>query len=238
MTDRPGISLRLASWNLHRCIGSDGVKSVQRCAEVLREIDADVVALQEVESRPRHELDALALLAHETGCHAIAGTTMKLGDNNYGNALLTRLPYTEVRRHNLSVAGREPRGALDVGFRIQDYRLQLVATHLGLRPAERRQQVQRLLPVFDTAAYDIVVLAGDFNEWWLWGRPLRQLHRLFPDTPHRLTWPASLPLFALDRIWVSPGPVMQRLTTHRSILAKQASDHLPLVADLHWPAPV
>ena len=227
--------LRLASWNLHRCIGGDGVQSVQRCAEVLREIDADLVVLQEVESHPGHEFDALAVLAKATGSRAIAGTTMRLDDSDYGNALLTRLPPGEVQHHDLSVPGREPRAALDTTFDFEACRLQLVATHLGLRPAERREQVQRLLPVFDIAAHDIVVLAGDLNEWWLWGRPLRTLHRLFPDTPHRRSWPARRPLFALDRIWVAPRPVLHKLATHCSPLARQASDHLPLVAELQWP---
>ena len=229
--------LKLASWNLHRCIGSDGEQSVQRCAAVLEEIDADLVALQEVESNPGHEFDALTTLARATGSRAIAGTTMKLDNSDYGNALLTRLPHSEVRHHDLSVPGREPRMAMDLTFDIDGGRLQLVATHLGLRPAERREQVQRLLKVFDTVVHDIVVLAGDLNEWWLWGRPLRALHRLFPETPHRRSWPARVPLLALDRIWVSPRQVLCGLATHRSPLARQASDHLPLVAELQWPPP-
>ena len=227
--------LRLASWNLHRCIGNDGVQSVERCAAVLREIDADLVALQEVESHPGRDDDALTMLAQASGSRAIAGTTMKLGDSDYGNALLTRLQPGELRRHELSVAGREPRGALNASFDLECCCLQLIATHLGLRPAERREQVRRLLPLFDSEAHAVVVLAGDLNEWWLWGRPLRALHRQFPDTPHRRSWPARWPLFALDRIWVSPRAALRRLVTHNSPLARQASDHLPLVAELQWP---
>jgi len=236
-TNVSGTVLKLATWNLHRCIGGDGVQSVERCAAVLQEIDADLVALQEVESHPGHEFDALAALAHATGSRAIPGNTMKLEDSDYGNALLTRLPHNEPRHHDLSVPGREPRIAMDISFDIKGVRLQLVATHLGLRPAERREQVQRLLKVFNAVEHDIVVLAGDLNEWWLWGRPLRALHRLFPETPHRRSWPARVPLLSLDRIWVSPRPVLRSLTTHRSALARQASDHLPLVAELQLPSP-
>jgi endonuclease/exonuclease/phosphatase family metal-dependent hydrolase len=222
--------MKLATWNIHRCIGRDGVMSSQRCAAVLREIDADVIALQEVESRPGHEHDVLAYLAREAGCQAIAGATMMRGDAHYGNALLTRLPDFDVRRHDLSVAGREPRAALDLNFDADGCSLQLVATHLGLHPAERREQVDRLLQLLDTGGRDIVVLAGDLNEWFLWGRPLRMLHRLFPQTPHRRTWPAHAPVFALDRVWVHPRHALRELVVHRSAKARVASDHLPLVA--------
>jgi len=206
--------------------------SPERCAAVLREIDADVIALQEVESRPGHELDALAYLAREAGAQAIAGATMMRDDAHYGNALLTRLPVREVRRHDLSVPGREPRAALDVDFDLDRSRLQLIATHLGLRPAERREQVHRLLQCCDMEGHDVVVLAGDFNEWFLWGRPLRALHRIFPNSPYRRTWPAHAALFALDRVWARPCQVLRKLATHHSPLARVASDHLPLIAEL------
>ncbi len=224
--------MKLATWNIHRCIGRDGVMSPERCAAVLQEIDADVIALQEVESRPGHELDVLTYLARETASDAIPGMTMIEEDTHYGNALLTRLPIGDVRRHDLSVSGREPRTALDVELDLDRCRLQFIATHLGLRPAERREQVQRLLPLIDSEAHDLVVLAGDLNEWFLWGRPLRMLHRIFPDTPHRRTWPARSPLFSLDKIWVHPRRALHYLTVHRSALARVASDHLPLTAEI------
>jgi endonuclease/exonuclease/phosphatase family metal-dependent hydrolase len=226
------VRIKLATWNLHRCIGRDGIISAERCAAVLREIDADVVALQEVESRPGHALDALAYLAGETGSRAIPGATMVTPDTHYGNALLTRLPVGEVRRHDLSVHRREPRAALDVDFELGQWRIQLVATHLGLRPAERREQVRRLLPVLNQQHRNVVVLAGDLNEWFLWGRPLRMLHAIFPGTPHRRTWPAHAPLFALDRVWVQPREALHQLVAHRSAMSRIASDHLPLVAQI------
>ena len=224
--------MKLATWNIHRCIGRDGEKSPERCAAVLQEIDADVIALQELESRPGHELDVLAYLAREAGARAIAGSTMIEQDAHYGNALLTRLPVRVVRRHDLSVSGREPRGALDVDLDLDGSRLQMIATHLGLRPAERREQVRRLLPLFDTGEHDLVVLTGDLNEWFLWGRPLRMLHRIFPHASHRRTWPAYAPLFALDRIWVHPHNALRTLAAHRSQLARVASDHLPVITEI------
>lgn len=223
---------KLATWNLHRGIGRDGIMSPERCAAVLKEIDADAIALQEVEFRPGHELDMLAYLARETGCRAIAGVTMVREDAHYGNALLTHLQVGSVRHHDLSVHGREPRAALDVDFESDQCRVKLISTHLGLHPAERREQVRQLLSLFDTDGSDLVVLAGDFNEWLLWGRPLRMLHRIFPDMPHRRSWPAHMPLFALDRIWVCPRRALLNLKIHRSELARVASDHLPLIAEI------
>jgi len=226
------LQLKLATWNIHRCIGRDGVLSPGRCAEVIKEINADVVALQEVEFRPGHAQDVLAYLARETGSHAIAGMTLLGEDAHYGNALLTRLPVQSERRHDLSVPGREPRAALEVEFAAGGCGVQFIATHLGLRPAERRAQVRRLLPLFDIEGRDLVVLAGDLNEWFLWGRPLRMLRTIFPDTPHRRGWPAWVPLLSLDRIWVHPRQALCRLTAHRSALTRLASDHLPLVAEI------
>ena len=226
------MQIKLATWNLHRCIGRDGVMSPERCAAVLKEIDADVVALQEVESRPGHALDTLAYLARETSSHAIPGATLVNEDTHYGNALLTRLPVGEVRRHDLSVDLREPRVALDVDIELERRQIQLVATHLGLRSAERREQVQRLLPLFDSERRKPVVLIGDLNEWFLWGRPLRMLHSIFPDTPHRRTGPARAPLLALDRVWVRPRELLHQLVAHRSAMTHIASDHLPLIAHI------
>jgi endonuclease/exonuclease/phosphatase family metal-dependent hydrolase len=226
------LRFRLASWNIHRCIGSDGVMSQDRCAKVLAEIGADIVVLQEVESTPGRADDLLEYFAAKTASRAIAGPTMVSGDAHYGNALLTRIPPEAVRRHDISVAGREPRGALDVDLRLGGASIQLVATHLGLRPSERRAQVETLVPLFRHDSRSLVLLAGDLNEWFLWGRPLRRLHRIFSDTPHRRSWPARWPMFALDRIWVNPRRSLSRLAVHTSPLSRVASDHLPLVADI------
>jgi endonuclease/exonuclease/phosphatase family metal-dependent hydrolase len=87
--------------------------------------------------------------------------------------------------------------------------------------------------VFAEARSDLVMLAGDLNEWFLWGRPLRMLQQQFPDTPHRRTFPARFPVFSLDRVWVHPREALVSLEEHASKLARIASDHLPLVATIN-----
>jgi endonuclease/exonuclease/phosphatase family metal-dependent hydrolase len=108
----------------------------------------------------------------------------------------------------------------------------VVATHLGLRPAERRDQVVAVREGFRVRPDDHSVLVGDLNEWFLWGRPLRRLHRHFKQTPSLATFPAFAPFLALDRVWAHPRAMLTRVRVHKSALARKASDHLPLVAEL------
>lgn len=223
--------LRLASYNVHRAVGRDRRCDPERILAVLREIDADLVALQEVEAHDSGE-DMLAWIGAKLGFQAIAGTTLQRHDGHFGNGLLTRCPVREKRLTDLSWRGREPRGAICADVECDGSRLRVVATHLGLRPAERRAQVLQLLQLFSWNPEDRAVLMGDLNEWFLWGRPLRRLHRYFERTRAVPTFPAQLPVLALDRLWTHPASILARLHAHRSPLARLASDHLPLVATL------
>jgi len=224
-------TLRIASYNVHRAIGADRRTDPARILAVLREIDADVLALQEVEAHDEGA-DMLAWLGRQTGFHAIAGTTLLRHDGHFGNGLLTRCPVKDKRLCDLSWRGREPRGAIAADLDCGGLALRVVATHLGLRPAERRDQVTQLLHLFKERPHDRSVLLGDLNEWFLWGRPLRRLHRHFKQTPSVATFPARMPVLALDRIWTHPRTMLRRVTAHKSALSRAASDHLPLVATL------
>jgi len=224
--------LRVATYNVHRAIGTDGRCDPQRILAVLREIDADVYALQEVEAHD-DGADMLAWLGAELGYQAVPGTTLKRKDGHFGNGVLSRCRVREKRITDLSWRGREPRGAIAVDVDCEGGPcLRVVATHLGLRPAERRDQVQQLLHLFRERPDDHSVLLGDLNEWFLWGRPLRRLQRHFKDTPSLATFPAFMPMLALDRIWAHPRRMLDGLSVHRTPLARVASDHLPLVANL------
>ena len=237
------MSLLIASYNIHRCYGRDGQYDPQRIKQVLHALNAEVIALQEVELLH----DAPGLLeffcenipgSNNPACKswtAIPGLTLTRDSGHYGNAILTCLPIRSVQRIDLSLPGREPRGALHVSLEYQGAPLVVIATHLGLRPAERRAQIRRLLAVLenDEAASDqaiITVLMGDLNEWFLWGRPLRWLQRYFQPGFAPASFPACCPFFALDRIWAKPRRVLGEVKVVSNKLTRVASDHLPLIA--------
>lgn len=226
------MQITLATYNIHAGIGTDGEFDADRIVRVLQEMNADVVALQEIEHHSVEGIDMLDYLAEKTGFYAIAGPTLLRQSRDYGNALLTRLPVLALNRIDLSLSGREPRGAIDVVLDWNGQRLQVVVTHLGLNPWERREQVQQLLEVFDTHSADVSLLMGDLNEWFLWGRVLRWLHAHFESTPHFATFPSRWPLFALDRLWVKPRTMLDSMGVHNTPLARIASDHLPLKVTL------
>ncbi len=227
----PGI--KVASYNIHLGIGRDGQFKPHRIAAVIAEMKADIVALQEV-SLGAPGFNMLEYLRHACRLHAIAGPTLVGPRGEYGNAILTRYPTTAVRQLDLSWPRREPRGALDVQLDCDGMPLRVVATHLGLRPAERRAQIRRLLRAVEGSGALPTVLIGDVNEWFLWGRPLRWLHGHFKRTPAPATFPAGRPLIALDRVWVKPRRALRRVAVHASTLARVASDHLPLTALLDF----
>jgi endonuclease/exonuclease/phosphatase family metal-dependent hydrolase len=226
-------ALTVATWNIHGAIGADGRYAPARIVDVLREVDADIVALQEVASEQAHE-NFLRDLERETGFHVAAGLLRQRHGDDFGNALLSRYPVQSVEHLDLTVDHYEPRGAIDVCIDVGiALPLRVIATHLGLRPGERREQVRRIISAFERDSPHPTLLMGDLNEWFLWGRPLRWLHAHFRNIPPAPpTFPARRPVFALDRIWVSPSGGVTRLARHSSSLARVASDHLPLVADI------
>jgi endonuclease/exonuclease/phosphatase family metal-dependent hydrolase len=222
--------LRVATWNIHDARGRDGKRDLDRVAEMLGQLRAPLVGLQEV--RCGSEACDAATLARQHGCHWHAIETWRHDDAQYGNALLTTLPAERTQVHDLSVGCREPRGALEVHIPWQGQRLRVVVTHLGLRAGERRTQVERLLARLPPDDGSITILLGDINEWWLWGRPLRWLHRRFGASPSLRTYPARWPLFALDRVWVSPPWRVAAVSSLQAPSARTVSDHLPVVATL------
>jgi endonuclease/exonuclease/phosphatase family metal-dependent hydrolase len=228
--------VKIATYNIHGCVGRDGVRDPQRVRAVLNEIDADIVALQEVESLVNGEL-TLELLSRGSPWIPLAGYTLFRRSVHYGNALLSKLPVVWFERLDLSVRGREPRGAINALLGERGQSIQVIATHLGLRPQERRRQTNRLIAHLNrpsiTDEAETTVLLGDLNEWFLWGRPLRWLADHFAHPLHSpATFPAGRPLLALDRIWVQPHHRVRHTQVWRSDLADVASDHLPLYCEL------
>lgn len=226
------MQLRIATYNIHRCVGLDGIENSKRIATVLREINADIIALQEVTSNSEIKDDILANLAAATGTRQIEGFTLTATGTAYGNAILSRLPVSKINRIDISVKGREPRGVIEAKLNLNDQAVFLWATHLGLGIGERYQQIKKLLKTVDARENDSGILLGDFNEWLSWSRSLRTISKRFKTIQSPATFPSRRPLFKLDRIWVRPAERLTTLRAHTTKLSRVASDHLPLVADI------
>jgi endonuclease/exonuclease/phosphatase family metal-dependent hydrolase len=215
--------LRIASYNVHGCVGCDGVDDAARVGRVITELGCDTVGLQEVHG--------LAVLKEALGMELVAGKPHLWHDRHVGNALLTRRKVLEVRHHEFGWPGREPRTALDVDLDVAGETVRVLVTHLGLRPAERRYQVRKILDLLrHIPIHERVIVLGDINEWLPLSRPLRWMHELLGHSPAERTFPSRWPLFALDRVWVRPRHALLALGAHRSATAEQASDHRPVKA--------
>ena len=216
--------LRIASYNVHACRGTDGKKDAERIVRVIEELGCDTIGLQEVDYR-------LDYIAQKLGMQAIPGLTLARHDGPFGNALLTRRKVLEVRRLGFTYSRREPRNALDVDLEVNGETVRVIVTHLGLWPAERRYQVKKILEMIrSTPTYERVIVLGDINEWLPLGRPLRWMNGLFGRCPAERSFPSRWPLVALDRVWVRPRHALLALKAHRTPLAELASDHLPVKA--------
>jgi len=225
------LRLKIGSYNVHRCVGADRRCAAERVAEVIGELDVDVLALQEVDCGYHHPgEDQIAGLAALLGMHAVAGPTMHRTSGTYGNALLTRLPAATVRHVDLSVAGREPRGAIDADLEVAGGWIRVLVAHLGLRRFERALQVEQILrSVRANTRGKLTIVAGDLNEWRRNDQSLQGLHVRFGRSRVR-TFPARRPVFAFDRILVEPREALVEFAVHDSPLARVASDHLPVTA--------
>jgi endonuclease/exonuclease/phosphatase family metal-dependent hydrolase len=225
--------MRVVSWNVHACVGTDGRRSPERVAAVLAEIDADAVALQEIDERgARPGGGQLKTLAQATGLRATSCRTLWGSCGGYGIALLTRHELRAARALDLSLPGSEPRRALDVDLDLSHTGVRLIVTHLGLRTRERRIQVLKLIRALDDHADRPLLVLGDINEWRRWAAPLRLLRRRFGALPTVPSWPSWRPFMALDRIYVEPRAALVGLWAHATPLARVSSDHLPVVAQL------
>jgi endonuclease/exonuclease/phosphatase family metal-dependent hydrolase len=226
-------SLHVGSYNIHRCVGTDGRCDMQRVADVITELGCDTIGLQEVDSSPGAHSDShqLEYLAEATGMQAIAAATIIKHDRAYGNALLTRRKILDVRRHDLSFLRFEPRGALEVDLDVSGTCVRVFVMHLGLLPIERRYQMRKVLKILRAMPMDQpIVVLGDINEWLPLSRPLRWLHGVMGKPPSQRTFPVYAPMFALDRVWVRPRGSLLQFQVHRSNRSRYASDHFPVKA--------
>jgi endonuclease/exonuclease/phosphatase family metal-dependent hydrolase len=219
-----------------------------RIAEVLRETEADIIALQEVlsiEGRAR-ERDQARFLAEELGMDYHVGENRKLDGGAYGNVTLSRLAVRNTHNYDITWSRRERRGCLRSDIAVnaggRETLLHVFNIHLGTAFIERRHQARKLVSdeiLNSTKLEGVRIALGDFNEWTR-GLASRLLgaHLQSADVRHHLkrakTYPGVMPFLHLDHIYYDDRLELKRLTLHRSRTALVASDHLPLVADFQF----
>ncbi len=227
------MELKFASYNIHKAVGLDRRRDPERILAILREIDADIVALQETDRRfgkreavlPRHAIAAhtpyqvvpLALSSDSMGWH--------------GNALLVRKPIEVIGATRIALPALEPRGAVCADLRVAGRSLRVVGMHLDLSGLHRRRQLRTILAHLGQAAAP-TVLMGDFNEWSARGGSLREFGRGWHVLAPGRSFPARRPLASLDRIVLSRGWELLATGVHHSPLSARGSDHLPVFARL------
>lgn len=227
------MTIRIASYNLHKCLGLDGKRDPGRILAVINALSADVVALQEVDRRMGARPAALpARLIEEMSDFHVAEHPRTGPDSLgwHGQAVLVRRGARVLEAEALDLPGLEPRGALKVVVAHEGAApFVLIAAHLGLRRADRRAQWGRLAEIMRAERMPSAAI-GDFNEW-ADKRGFEALSGLHLHSPGA-TYPAPAPLGRLDRVVTGPGLRVVRMGVFSSPLAARASDHLPIWADV------
>ncbi len=222
------MQLTFASYNIHKGVGLDRRRDPARILSVIEELDADVIALQEVDERfgaRRAVLDQDEL--SENGWQIVAHSTKPASMGWHGNALLVRdrLEVLEVEAETLPQL--EPRGAVRAQLRSQGQQICVTSMHLDLSGLLRKRQFAHLCNNSRAPGLPAVML-GDCNEWI---RPIggeRGLAAHWDMVEPGKSFPARRPLLALDRLMHTPHWKLEKAEVHASPLARQASDHLPI----------
>lgn len=238
--------LRVMTYNAHSCVGTDRRLDPARLAEVIAAYEPDIVALQELDMarrRSRQE-DQASLIAEQVGMKFHFHPALRVGDEMYGDAILSRHPLELIHAGELptvrSVLAFETRGALWVQVHVAGRKIQFLNTHLGLSGRERAAQITALLGpewLGHRECRDPVILCGDFNALpnssphrRMCGR-LRDAHR-HAAAAGRPTFPSKFPLLRLDYVFVSADLRVLEVQAPSTPLTKVASDHLPVIVDL------
>lgn len=226
--------LKVASYNIRKCVGLDWRRDPARVAAVLAEIGADIVALQEADRRLGARRGAMPeALLRPGGLRFASPPGAGVSHGWHGNAILVSDRVAVKRVDRLALPCLEPRGALIAELEVEGRALRFVCAHLGLRRQSRDGQARAILDALEARAdgADELVL-GDLNEWRDRRGCIEILsHRLRP-APTRASFHTARPVARLDRIFASSGLRYRRCGVHRSALSREASDHLPIWAEI------
>jgi endonuclease/exonuclease/phosphatase family metal-dependent hydrolase len=227
--------IRVASYNIHKCVGTDRVFNPARIIAVLAEMNADIVALQEADLRfgERSGILDLQVLHDQLGLIPVPIANASKNHGWHGNVVLVREAAVHDT-HQITLPGVEPRGALVVDMEAKSVQLRVIATHFGLLRRSRAKQVQAVLQSAQAAFGRTVLLMGDLNEWRIGRRSgLAGLEPIFGGFEFFApSYPSRYPLLALDRILCNPRQNLRNIAVHSTPLSRKASDHLPITAEL------
>lgn len=229
----PKTSIKVASYNMRKGIGADRRRSPERILDVLREVDADIIALQEADRRfgARAGVLPLHLLADHSDWKAIDVGMRAASMGWHGNAILVRKSARIVDCEAIHLPSLEPRGAVSADVTIGAATLRIVGMHLDLSGLWRRKQAAAVMAHVDASTRRCpTILMGDLNEWTAASGCLRDFARDYSFAATGPSFHARRPIGRLDRIMVSPSLRIAECGVHASATARKASDHLPIWA--------
>jgi endonuclease/exonuclease/phosphatase family metal-dependent hydrolase len=233
------MQLKVASYNIRKAVGLDWRRRPSRVLDVLNEIGADIVALQEVDRRFGSRVTALdpELIAKETDYRAIRFSERPQSLGYHGNVILARKAMTVTGARPMVLPHLEPRGAAVADLEIGGKLMRVVGMHLGLTKKWRQLQTETIVSELRTLEANLpTVLMGDLNEPDLKSGVLRAFEQRHTIAACGPSFHASMPVFTLDRIIVTEDIVIAETGVHRSALAREASDHLPIWALITLPS--
>ncbi len=228
--------IKVATYNIRKAVGLDQHRNPARILSVLNEIDADIVALQEVDRRfgARASALPLSMLTADTNYVPVQLNFRPAAIGWHGNVILIRKGYEVRHAQPIDMPTLEPRGAVMAELSVNGHPLRVIGVHLDLSGLWRRKQIRALLAAIDASPRHMpTVIMGDFNQWSDSGA-LSELafhHHRLVQTPK--SFHTARPVARLDRIIVSHDVKVSAADCHVSPLSKQASDHLPLWATMH-----
>jgi endonuclease/exonuclease/phosphatase family metal-dependent hydrolase len=235
---RQHVDVRIATYNIHRSRGMDRRTMPARVAQVIRELNADVIALQEVIGAGPNGAGQAEEIGAALGMGWVMTSVRHLRNHLFGNVVLSRFPIVHHSQYDLSWRTCEPRACQRADLDVGGGTLPIYNVHLGTAVLERRYQATRLAAfVHDKRVEGPKVILGDFNEWMrgLATNTLSSLFQsidIFEHLKRRRTYPGIFPVLHLDHIYYEGHVEVRGMELVRSRTALMASDHLPLVADL------
>jgi endonuclease/exonuclease/phosphatase family metal-dependent hydrolase len=230
--------MKIASYNIRKAIGTDRRRNPERIIEVLNEVGADVIALQEADRRfgQRHAVLPDWLLEAHSPYRRVPLAIQSGSMGWHGNAVLVREGVEVIGHDVLHLPCLEPRGAVSVAVTANGVALRLFGMHLDLSGLWRRRQAAAMLRHAELANSHgpslPTVMVGDTNEWTQNGGCLRDFGRHYTVLSCGRSFHARRPVASLDRIMFSEGLTLRETGVHSSALARRASDHLPVWAVL------